>query len=148
MKRNRMLWAVFLVLLCTAVLFGGDQGRQLRTELSFRLWQERFEKTANSMLDFSSYGNIPGVRHINVWPCQSRSGERIVQFSMGDWGFGPATGCDGVYTTTDGEPADFQGSDVVLMPQGDGFFWQEENGDNTYYTEEIAPGWFYYRATF
>ena len=147
-KRKWIIWAVLLAALCVLALFRGDTGRQLRTELIFRLEQEWFEETAASMLAFSSYRNVPGVHSINLWPCQSRPGERVVQFSMGGWGFGPATGYVGMYTTTDGKPADFQGADVILKPEGDGYTWQEEKGDNTYYTEEVLPGWFYYRATF
>ena len=148
MKRGKMVFLCLAALMLLLGLLNSDGSRQLRTELVFRLQQQRFEEAAESMLDFSSYKNIPGVGHINVWPCQSRSGERIVQFSMGGWGLGSGTGYVGVYTTTDGEPADFEGADVKLSPKGDGFFWQEKHGDNTYYTEEIVPGWFYYRATF
>ena len=33
-----------------------------------------------------------------------------------------------------------------LVPQGDGFGWEEPDGDNRYYTERIMENWYYYES--
>ena len=35
-----------------------------------------------------------------------------------------------------------------LAPSGNGFEWQEANGDNWYYTEHICGNFYYYEASF
>ena len=43
----------------------------------------------------------------------------------------------------------FQGLDMAgAAPSGEGWLWEEKNGDNRCYVERLAPGWFYYKMQF
>ena len=43
----------------------------------------------------------------------------------------------------------FQGLDMAgAAPSGEGWLWEEKDGDNRCYVERLAPGWFYYKMQF
>ena len=71
----------------------------------------------------------------------------LVSFDLGAWGIGSATSYWGVYRSPSPAAVPIIG-DVSLSPGGNGWSWQEEPGDNSYRTEAIADGWWYWRAWF
>ena len=86
---------------------------------------------------------------MSLWTSQTDGSALAADFSVGGWGMGSQTDYWGIYTTTDGGPAGFQGTDMALAERSDGVWtWREEQGDNTYETRRIAPGWYSYRVHF
>ena len=94
--------------------------------------------------DFSAFENQGFIQEIDA-------DEAVVDFSCGGFGVGSGTSYVGFYYTS--------GNNMVavwcapsyasaLAPSGNGFEWQEPNGDNRYYTEHICGNFYYYEASF
>ena len=77
--------------------------------------------------------------------------EAVVDFFCGGAGIGSATSYVGFYYTPDDDMAAVwcaPSSADSLTPSGEGFVWQESEGDNFYYTEHICGHFYYYEASF
>lgn len=104
--------------------------------------EELLEAIAND--DFSSYENKGFVQDIDA-------GKTVVDFSCGGAGVGSETAYVGFYYTLENDMAAVwcaPSSADALTPSGNGFKWQESNGDNQYYTEHICGNFYYYEASF
>ena len=94
--------------------------------------------------DFSALENQGFIKDIDP-------DETVVDFSCGGAGVGSGTSYVGFYYTSENDMAavwcapSFAG---WLIPSGNGFEWQEANGDNWYYTEHICGNFYYYEASF
>lgn len=94
--------------------------------------------------DFSAFENKGFIKSIDA-------DETIVDFSCGGAGVGSGTSYVGFYYTPDNDMAAVwcaPSSVGSLTPSGNGFEWQEPNGDNWYYTEHICGNFYYYEASF
>lgn len=94
--------------------------------------------------DFSAFENKGFIKNIDVDGI-------IVDFSCGGAGVGSGTSYVGFYySPNDDMTAVWCASYSVdsLTPSGNGFEWQEYNGDNRYYTEHICGHFYYYEASF
>ncbi len=94
--------------------------------------------------DYSAFENQGFIKDIDA-------DEIVVDFSCGGAGVGSGTSYVGFFYTS--------GNDMVavwcaplsasaLTPSGNGFEWQEPNGDDRYYTEHICGNFYYYEASF
>ena len=153
-KKERRKWRPWLLASLGAMLlilgawwlWGGPR---LWTELSFRLWQDRYAAAAEAALAGDPWRDVPGVRALNVWPKDGAEDVLIADFALGSWGMGSSTSYWGVCTTTDGRPAGFQGMDMTLTEEAPGVFsWREAEGDNAYQTWELDEGWYGYLMKF
>ena len=88
---------------------------------------------------------VSGVNRIDCWR-NSGSDTGMVEFPCRYTGFGPAATFKGFYYAADDMPRSFQGANMPLYPDGDGWRWQENAGDNRGYTEKICDHWYYYEA--
>ena len=94
--------------------------------------------------DFSAFENKGFIKDIDP-------DEAVVNFSCGGAGVGSGTSYVGFYYTTDNDMTAVwcaPSSASLLTPSGNGFEWQESNGDNWYYTEHICGNFYYYEASF
>ena len=94
--------------------------------------------------DFSAFENQGFIKDIDP-------DEVVVDFSCGGAGVGSGTSYVGFYYTTDNDMTAVwcaPSSASLLTPSGNGFEWQESNGDNRYYTEHICGNFYYYEASF
>lgn len=94
--------------------------------------------------DFSAYENKGFIKEIDA-------DETVVDFSCGGTGVGSGTSYVGFYYTSENDMAAVwcaPSSASSLTPSGNGFEWQEANGDNRYYTEHICGNFYYYEASF
>lgn len=94
--------------------------------------------------DYSAFENQGFIKRIYTE-------ETVVDFSCGGAGFGPNTSYVGFFYTPDNDMTAVwcaPPSAGVLYPSGDGYEWQESNGDNRYYTEHICGNFYYYEASF
>ena len=146
MRKKWWAWALAAVAAAglVALLAGGPK---LWTELSFRLWQDRYAAAAEAALAGDPWEDVPGVWSLNT---RTWAGEiRVADFALGGWGMGSSTSYWGIYCTIDGRPAGFQGTDMTLTEEVPGVFsWQEAKGDNAYQTWELDEGWYGYLMKF
>jgi hypothetical protein len=94
--------------------------------------------------DFSAYENKGFIKKID---CDIH----VVDFSCGGAGVGSGTSYVGFFYTADDDMAAVwcaPYSEASLEPSGSGFAWQQENGDDRYYTEHICGHFYYYEASF
>ena len=94
--------------------------------------------------DFSGFENQGFIKDIDA-------DEKVVDFSCGGAGVGSGTAYVGFYYTAENDMAAVwcaPPSASSLTPSGNGFVWQERNGDNRYYTEHICGNFYYYEASF
>lgn len=150
-KRRRWLLALMVVFILLFLLFAGKESSIRRAKLLVAVRGEALGRAAEAALpngETVKTRDLLGTRHYNVWAVGPDDSAQMVQFSVGAAGFGSETSYWGIYTTTNGEPAGWPEPDILLIPDGDGFSWREEDGDNTYYTEKIDDVWWYYQAEF
>ena len=94
--------------------------------------------------DFSVFENQGFIKRIDAY-------ETVVDFSCGGAGVGSGTSYVGFYYTPENDMAAVwcaPPSASALTSSGNGFEWQESNGDNRYYTEHICGNFYYYEASF
>ena len=92
--------------------------------------------------DYSTFENQGFIKRIYT-------DETVVDFSCGGAGVGPNTSYVGFFYTLDNDmTAVWCAPASSLTPSGNGFEWQEANGDNRYYTEHICGNFYYYEASF
>ena len=92
--------------------------------------------------DYSTFENQGFIKRIYT-------DETVVDFSCGGAGVGPNTSYVGFFYTLDNDmTAVWCAPASSLTPSGNGFEWQEANGDNRYYTEHICGNFYYYAASF
>ena len=93
--------------------------------------------------DFTSLDQYSIIKEIDV-------NEDHIEFYCGGRGFGSETFYCGFYYSTfyDDWCAVWCAPSGRLVPEGSGYSWQEEQGDNRYYVEKIFDHFFYYEADF
>ena len=94
--------------------------------------------------NFSAFENKGFIQDIDA-------DKAVVDFSCGGAGIGSGTSYVGFYYTSDNDMTAVwcaPSSADLLTPLRNGFEWQEQNGDNRYYTEHICGNFYYYEASF
>ena len=151
-KRKRWILGGLAAALAVLLALGGwwfRGGPQLWTQLQFSAHRAAFADTAEAVLAGEPWKDVPGVRNVNVWPKEGTENVELADFTTGAWGLGSSTRYWGLYCTTDGGPAGFQGTDMELTEDAPGqFSWQETGGDNFYQTWELDDGWYGYLMKF
>ena len=131
--------AVFLFLIAM-----GDDRADEEDIFAFVIENEEALLQAIETGDFSAFENQGIIREIDVT-------ENVVEFSCGGAGVGSGTAYVGFYYTADNNMSALwcaPASADALTPSGDGYAWQEPNGDNQYYTDHICGNFYYYEASF
>lgn len=131
------------VFLSTLVAIGDDRAEK---EDIFSFVTEHEEELLqaikqNDFSDFKNNGIIHGVYASGT----------AVEFSCGGAGMGSNTTYVGFfYSPSDDMTAVWcaPSSKDLLMPSGDGFVWEEDVGDNRFYTEKICDCFYYYEASY
>ena len=86
-----------------------------------------------------------GVEKITYW---DNDGTIFLEFFCRGFGIVPSSSYKGFYYSPDDIPLGYQGADIPLTPSGRGWRWEEADGDNRYFTEQIRAHWFYYEMHF
>lgn len=90
------------------------------------------------------YPPMDGVTHVNLW----RGENIILEFMTSGFGIAPASQYRGFYYSVNGTPAAFQGVEVKLEQQEDGWWEWHGNGDNGGCTKQIDGNWYVFEAHF
>ena len=131
--------ALFLSLVVT-----GDDSADKEDVFAFVCENEEALLKAIEVGDLSAFENKGFLKGIST-------SKTAVDFSCGGAGVGSGTSYVGFYYTPDNDMTavwcapPHPGS---LIPSGEGFLWQEPDGDNRYYTEHICGNFYYYEASF
>ncbi len=131
--------AIFLFLVAT-----GDDSADKDDVFEFVCVNEEELLKAIKDCDFSAFEDQGFIKDIDA-------DEKVVDFSCGGAGVGSGTFYVGFYYTVENDMAAIwcaPSSASLLTPSGNGFEWQEPNGDNRYYTEHICGNFYYYEASF
>ncbi len=72
----------------------------------------------------------------------------LTDLIYGGIGLVPSSSYYGFYYSADDGVHALVGPDAELVPEGKGFRWKEEKGDNNFYIEQIAEHFFYYEQHF
>lgn len=124
-------------------------GPRLWTRQQFGVHRAAFLETAEAALVGEPWRSIPGVQSLNIWPKAGTEDVEVADFATGAWGLGSSTCYWGIYCTTDGGPAGWQGTDMALTEEAPGqYSWREAGGDNSYQTWELDEGWYGYLMAF
>lgn len=131
--------AFFLFLVAT-----GDDRAEKDDILVFVRENEKELLTAIENGDFSAFENTGFIKDIDA-------DDTSVDFSCGGYGVGSGTFDVGFFYTPNNDMTAVwcaPSSPNLLIPSGNGFEWQEPNGDNRYYAEHICGNFYYYEASF
>ena len=137
--------ALILALLCFVLVFTSCSKNLTKKSDIISLYQKNedtFLKAASSG-DYSSVEHINGVQRVLIW-------EDYVDIKCGGAGFGSSTHYYGIfYSDNDNLCAiDVAGPENKLVKYGDGYLYQEDDGDNRYYVEPLGNHFYYYEAHF
>ena len=127
--------AIFLLTACD-----GLNSRDAVVDM-FRRNEERFLAAADQR-DFVALEHLPGVQEVRVYKDR-------VEFDCGGAGFGSSTHYYGIFFS---EADDLMaagiscGSADRLRPDGAGYRYRQNGGDNEYYVEPLGNHYFYYEA--
>ena len=82
------------------------------------------------------------------WNVSAYNTSNMVEFIVSSFGVGSSPIYKGFYYSPNDEPLGFQGTDVEWQPEGDGWKWEESQGDNFEYTEKIMEKWYWFEMHF
>jgi len=143
------LTVLIVLLLVTLLFLSGVLGSfsPKHARLIYAANSGRFELAASRVLEQGGTSGIKrpnGVKDISLYT--TRSG--CVDFYMGGFGLVPSSTYWGVIYAMEDLPTGFQGLAVDFTREGEGWRWQEENGDNTCCVVKLADHWYWYEMSF
>ncbi len=109
-----------------------------------------FNKNEESITEAVESGNfydameIKGIYEVSVY-------QNYVDFQCGATGIVPSSSYYGFFYSPYNDPAVILGSGHTVdefTQEGDGFIWNEPEGDNEFYVEKLAECFFYYEMHF
>ena len=71
-----------------------------------------------------------------------------IEFETSAFGLAPSSAYTGFYYAPLDEPMGYQGVEVEFAREGDGWLWEESEGDNRQYTRQITEHWYWYDVRF
>ena len=134
-----------LVLLLVLMTAGCSAGKGGMATIFYRN-QAAFERAAEQVLEQRDTDGVDlpqGVLEL----CYYDSPDRV-EFSMGGSGFGSSTAYWGVVYTTGDVPVGFQGTMFDGTWDGEGWHWEEPEGDNWSYITQLDEHWYAYEMHF
>ncbi|MBQ9392404.1 MAG: hypothetical protein IJU18_00235, partial [Oscillospiraceae bacterium] len=98
---------------------------------------------AASKKSFSDLEKINGVQKVLVW-------DNYVDIQCGGSGFGSSTHYYGIFFSEDDDlcAVDVAGPLNELVEDGNGYRYEQSDGDNEYYVEPLENHYYYYEAHF
>ena len=90
------------------------------------------------------YPTIAGIEQVTVW----NGTNPIIEFMTSGFGIAPGSQYYGFYYSVNGTPVAYQGTDVKLELQDDGWWEWHGNGDNGGRTKQIEGNWYIFEAHF
>ena len=144
-----LITVIVVLLLITPLFLFGALGTfsVVHAKLVYSINPEQFEIVADRVLEQGSATGIKppnGVKDIDIY----RTHSGCVDFYMGGFGLVPSSTYWGVIYTVEDTPVGWGGLDVNYTWDGEGWCWQEKNGDNVSYVIKLKDHWYLYRTSF
>ena len=129
--------ALFFIMSCLAFFLTSCSGNLTNKSDIVSLYQKNEETFLQAVSDgdYSVVEKINGVQEVLVK-------EEYVEISCGGAGFGASTHYYGIFYSAG--DVDVAG----MVEQGDGYLYQQEDGDNRIYIEPLGNDFYYYEAHF
>ena len=147
-KKGKVLVLSLAAVLCVA-LAAGRFGPEWYSQPK-KVFEQNREALEAVVADYLDTGRLnrtelDGISQVNEWPGKDGT---ILEFLTDGSGIAPAGRYKGFYYSAAGHPAAFQNSGEQLVPNDEGWWdWQGE-GDNAGRTKPIGDGWYVFEAHF
>lgn len=140
---KKAFFAILLIILLTSMTACSSNLTDKDDIISLYSKNEEAFVQASKSGDFSTLERIFGINKVLVL-------ETYVDIQCGGAGFGPSTHYYGIFYSADDNlcAVDVAGPKDNLKEWENGYFYQQEDGDNTYYVEPLGNHFFYYEAHF
>ena len=133
---------ISLFLICLLFAFCSSLSNNLSQSQIYKLVQKHHDIL---LVDIQS-GNFENALQLKSLRSVNRRGKEI-DFYCGGSGFASATNYYGFKCDVDDDASFFEMENDVFLPlHGQGYWWHEDDGDNSYYTQEICKHFYYYEA--
>ncbi len=107
-------------------------------------YQDELTATANAIIESGEESPEHAWYVPNIY---YRDSIHMVEFTTSYWGIAPSGVNKGFYYSPQNIPLGHHyGDDVSFVPYENGWMWEEEDGNNTIYTERIVDNWFWFEA--
>lgn len=141
--------AVWILLVCVLVICTGCGDIWMeRRERVFEIVRENGDVLLADIAkaDFTTSAAIDGIE--DVYPEWTFGELDFVEYYCGGAGFGASTAYYGFYYSKEDDLDRIWCAGAPLVPSGDGFLYEQSDGDNRYYTERIVDHFYYYEASY
>ena len=135
MKKKKLFFAGFAVLLVCAVIFFSEPRARVKTFLTLN--KGALEKVVE---DGHGRAVIVSNEVFHMWDGEHTMIECVL-FTRGDTYYG-------CYYSVDDVPLAFQNTDAEIVQTEENAWAWEAEGDNSGMTERIGEGWYYFEASF
>lgn len=140
-----ILWCLLGTLIAGALLFFAS-GTKWFARLYVQLRREALTQYAHSLLaGKATVSTTYGPWTVTCWGDKDTP---LVEFVTSSFGIVPSGNYKGFYYSPADQPMGFQGSDMDFTPSGNGWYWEEPDGDNQEYTEKIIKFWYWFEFQF
>ena len=148
-RRKGILIAIAVLLVFVLCFLNGVPGVVSvdHARLIYSVRSERFESVANRVLEQGSADEVAppvGVKDLSYYATHSG----CVDFEMGGFGLVPSSTYWGIVYTVEDVPVGWSGVDLDYNWDGNGWYWQEETGDNHSYVTKLDDHWYLYQMWF
>ena len=134
-----LIAVALLLLLCVGRWYHKPQNVYERNKDILNAVTEQYLENGNL-----EYPTIKGVLQVRAW----NGDHPILEFMTSGFGIAPAGQYRGFYYSVNGIPAAFQGADLKLELQDDGWWEWHGTGDNGGRTKQIEGNWYVFEAYF
>ncbi len=143
MKKIALLLSLVLVI---GIMFGACSNNLTDKEDIIKVFNKNEETIIEAVKNnsFEQVKKISGIQNVYV-------GDDYIDFECGGSGMGPSTHYYGFFYSPDDNLTAWNGGACPkdeLKENGNGFRWEQKEGDNIYYVEKIGEHFFYYEAHF
>lgn len=142
MKRKRRIMGLVLLAVLFAAVFHVIKNGSIPkryVELCYR----RLDGFTSEMLAQCRDGE---QRQYGLWTVTYWESQNMLEFSTCPWRLGQEQVRRGFYYSPHDLPLGVQGQQFSFLREGEGWIWQEGQGDSWEYTEKLTDRWYWYEA--
>ncbi|MBQ9952025.1 MAG: hypothetical protein IJO98_07795 [Clostridia bacterium] len=142
MKKIAMLCLLSLLFLCTGCeIVDHEANKQLVIQMVSENCDVLLADIAAKEFPYSE--KIDGITSIHP-----EDDCTFIEYVCGGHGIAPSSSYWGFYYAEDDDMTKIWCANEPLVPQGEGFVYQQPDGDNRYYTEHIVDHFYFYEASY
>lgn len=148
MKRRKYISIgiiIFLIICLSSYFFFFRKNSKFYVYQYVKQSHVALEHFAENMLKES--GNTE-QRKYHGWDVSIYEDVNMIEFIVSEFGIGSSMMYKGFYYSPNDKPLGFQGTDVEWQSEGNGWKWEESDGDNFEYTEKIMDKWYWFEIHF